>query len=365
MLYGHYDVQPPDPLEDWLSDPFSPEVRDGRIYARGATDNKGNLYTLLKAVERLRRADALPVDVQLLIEGQEEIGGRAIIQHLQSSQDRVDAFVSFDSSQMKADRPMLYTGMRGLLYVRVRARTGRTELHSGMYGGGAANALNVLHRVLAAVAPLPASLRQGGTPLTTTERQAISILDPDSSMLREAGAAPACAGAADAFWDLTLAQPAIDIHGVAGGSPQLMKAVVVPVAEAMVSIRLSPGQDAGAMAQRFEELVVAAAPPGCTVEVEILEATSGYVQDPNEPVLRAAHRAIAESTGTEPLALRCGATIPVLEVVACRDIPIVLTGFGLPDAQVHAANENYHLDMLPVAVRAAEAILHELGERCA
>lgn len=356
-LYGHYDVQPSAPLDGWDTDPFEPTIRDGWIHARGATDNKGNLFCLLKAVELLRAEGRLGVDVDVLCEGEEEIGGQAIVEHLRADGRSTDVFLSFDSSRMKADRPMLYIGMRGLVYLRVRVRSGSRELHSGEYGGAAANALNALVDAVARLIPLPAELREGAIELTPAEREAVAALDPDRTMLADAGAGAVAEDSARRFWEATLAEPALDVHGIAGGSPRQQKAIVAPSAEAMLSIRTAPGQDAHAVAATAERLLRERLPAGAHLDVELVEATSGYVQDPDQHVLRLAGEAIERGTGRAPLALRAGSTIPILELVAARGTPIVLTGFGLPDSHIHAANERFRLDMLPAGVGTAMELL--------
>lgn len=360
-IYGHYDVQPTGSAAAWTSPPFQPAVRDGWVYARGATDNKGNLFCLLKGVELLARSGRLPVHLQILCEGQEEIGGPKLVQHVAANPPAIDALVSFDSNRLKADQPTLYVGMRGLVYLTLKVRTGSLDLHSGDYGGAAPNALNALMQALTAIVPLPEALRLGAIGLTDAEERALASVRPDLASRSGVGSAPLANIETLDFWRRTLAEPAIDLHAILGGSPELQKTIVLPHAEARLSIRTAPGQDAAEIGRIAQSLLEASLPEGAQPETCLVEATSGYLQDPGQPALAAARHAIERATGQPPLTVRNGTTIPVHHAIARHDIPIVFTGFGLPESNVHAADERFRLDLLSVGARTAAEILTALA----
>ncbi|HEV3407050.1 MAG TPA: M20/M25/M40 family metallo-hydrolase, partial [Gaiellaceae bacterium] len=223
ILYGHFDVQPPAPLDAWQSPPFEPEVRDGWIYGRGAADDKGNLYLLLKAAELLAREGELPVNVRVVCDGEEESGGESVVEFLREDERGADACLIFDGPMPRIDLPAFEVGTRGLIYFHVRARTGERDLHSGLYGGAALNAIHALTASLAAVTALPDELRAGIVSPTEEELAAWRELDPGSDVLAEQGARPKDAAAADEFYRRTFADAAVDVNGIHGGEPVLHK----------------------------------------------------------------------------------------------------------------------------------------------
>ena len=219
LLYGHFDVQPPAPLELWDSAPFEPEVRDGYLYARGAADDKGNSYLILKAARLLAEEGALPVNVRVAFDGEEEIGGHSIVDFLAGDERGADACLIFDGGMPREGVPAFDLAVRGLAYFHVRLRTGERDLHSGLFGGAALNAVHALMRALEAVVAMPDELRAGVVPPTDEELASWRELEPGPSVLAGAGAQPLDEGAADDFYRRTLAGPAVDVNGFGGGSP--------------------------------------------------------------------------------------------------------------------------------------------------
>jgi acetylornithine deacetylase/succinyl-diaminopimelate desuccinylase-like protein len=232
LLYGHFDVQPPDPLELWESAPFEPVVRDGWIYGRGALDDKGNSYLLLKAARQLASEGRLPVNIRIAFDGEEEIGGESIVKFLARDERGADACMIFDAGMPALDVPAFELGVRGMLYVHVRLRTGDRDLHSGIFGGAALNAVHALMQTLEAVVAVPDELRRGITPATDEERSSWAELDAGSKVLADEGARPLDSSAAAEFYDRTFAGPAVDVNGIHGGSPVLQKTVLPVEAEA-------------------------------------------------------------------------------------------------------------------------------------
>lgn len=362
IAYGHYDVQAVGPPELWDSDPFEPEVRDGWIHARGVTDDKGNFFAVLRAALDLAAAGELGVNVRVLADGEEEIGGHSVIHHLATVEGDFGAAVIFDGGMVDARRPAITTGLRGLAGAQLRLRTGRRELHSGMYGGAAANAVHELHRVLARLIDLPEAFSAGIAPVTDAERAAWAQLPAGDDLLREAGAVPADPAAGREFYERTGARPSLTVHSFAAGDPGLHKTSIQQEARASVSLRLAPGQDAEAMSVLFERTLREACPAGATLDVEMWPPAEPAWMDPDHPVLRLGFDAIERATGVRPLAVRSGGTIPVAAAFAGRGIPTILSGFGTDDDNIHSPNERMELRRLDWAYASAREIFRALAD---
>ena len=230
LVYGHFDVQPPDPLELWQSDPFDLDVRDGWLYARGIADDKGQLYLLLKAAAGLAAEGALPVNVRFACDGEEEVGGHSIIDFLADDDRATDAAVIFDADMPARGVPAFYVATRGIVYMHLRVRAGERDLHSGMYGGAALNAMHALAQTLSGVTArggrLPEPLRAGVVPPTEEELAGWGALAAGDEVLADQGARPLDAAAGEEFYVRTWAEPSLDVNGIAGGSPFLQKTVI-------------------------------------------------------------------------------------------------------------------------------------------
>jgi acetylornithine deacetylase/succinyl-diaminopimelate desuccinylase-like protein len=366
LLYGHYDVQPPGPKELWTSPPFEPTVRDGNLYARGASDDKGNLFMLIAAVQRLAAAGELPVRAAFVVEGEEESGGTSALDHFAADAEPALAAIIFDSPMIAPGRPAVCTGVRGMVYRRLRVRTAAGDAHSGLFGGAALNAAHALMRIIDAVAPhegrLPDALYAGVAPAGPSEVAAWAELPPGAQALASAGLRPADAGAAEGFYQRTLASPSLDVHGLAAGEPGAVKTNIPGEATATLSLRLAPGQDAAAIAAALDDLLRAAAPAGAELTIEDHGVALPAALDPEHPVLVAAAEGIERGTGWRPAPVRLGGTLPVVAVLAARGIPTILTGFGLPDDAIHAPDEHLREEYLEVGTQAAAGILAALGE---
>jgi acetylornithine deacetylase/succinyl-diaminopimelate desuccinylase-like protein len=360
LCYGHFDVQPPAPLDLWESPPFEPTVRGEWLYARGVADDKGQLFLLLKAAELLARDGALPVNVRFACDGEEETGGQSIVEFLRADERGADACVIFDSDMIARGRPAFNVATRGLCYFHVRVRTGGRDLHSGMYGGAALNAVHVLGHVLAAVQPvdgrLPEPLREGIATPTEEELESWRELPAGADELAGQGARPLDGRAAEEFYLRTWAEPAVDVHGVEGGSPQLQKTVLPVGAEANVSIRLAPGQEPQRVAEAFQRLVREAAPEGAEVDVELWSSSEPGLVDPNAPAIQLGLDAFERALGTRPLLIRSGGTLPIVPALQAKGIPTVVTGFALPESNVHSPNERLLVEYVPLGVDAAREL---------
>lgn len=362
IAYGHYDVQAPGPPELWDSPPFEPEIRDGWLYGRGVTDDKGNFYAVLRAALDLAAAGELGVNVRVLADGEEEIGGHSVIHHLAAVEGKFGAALIFDGGMVDATRPAITTGLRGLAGAQLRLTTGRRELHSGIYGGAAANAVHDLHRVLAALIDLPEGFQAGIAPVTAAERAAWATLPAGPDVLAEAGAAAADPQAAAGFYDRTWALPSLTIHSVGAGDPTLHKTSIQQEARASISVRLAPGQDAAAMSALLDRTLRAACPEHAGLEIEMWPPADPAWMDPGHPVLRAGFDAIERATGTRPLAMRSGGTIPIAAALAARGIPTILSGFGTEDDNIHSPNERMELRRLDWALASAREIFRALPQ---
>ncbi|HEX6489986.1 MAG TPA: M20/M25/M40 family metallo-hydrolase [Gaiellaceae bacterium] len=365
LCYGHFDVQPPAPLELWESEPFEPTLRDGRLYARGIADDKGQLYLLLKAAEELSREGALPVNLRVCCDGEEETGGHSIVDFLAADDRGADACVIFDSSMLRPGVPLFNLSTRGLVYFHLRVQTGERDLHSGLFGGAALNALHALLQSLHGVLPregrLPEPLRAGIAAPTGEELQGWAELTPGAEELAAQGARPADEQAAGAFYPRTWAEPAVDVNGIEGGSPRLQKTVLPVEAVANFSVRLAPGQDPEQIAAEVERLVREAAPAGAELELTRLSSAPPGLVEPDSAAVRLGLEAFERALGVRPLLVRSGGTLPIVPALAEKGIPTILTGFALPDSNIHSPNENLLEEYVPLGVRAARELFTSFG----
>jgi acetylornithine deacetylase/succinyl-diaminopimelate desuccinylase-like protein len=366
LVYGHFDVQPPAPLDEWESDPFEPEIRGEWLYARGVADDKGQLYLLLKAASLLVAEDVLPVNVRVACDGEEEVGGLAIVDWIAADERGADACVIFDAHMPKRGQPAFYIATRGICYFHVKVRTGARDLHSGTYGGAALNAIHALIQTLSGVLPrdgrVPEPLRAGIVPPTEEELADWSSQTPGADELAGQGARPADASAADEFYLRTWAEPSVDVHGLEGGSPQLQKTVIPILGEANLSIRLAPGQRPEEIGPAVERLLRQSAPEGAEVEIEMLASSPPGLVAPDSEVIRLGQDAFEHALGARPLLLRAGGTLPVVPVLADRGIPTIITGFDLPEGNLHSPNERLLVEHVPLGVAAAQELFRALAD---
>lgn len=367
LVYGHYDVQPAGDPGEWTSPPFVPTIRDGRLHARGACDDKGCLFMLVAAAQRMAAAGRLGVRVRVLIDGEEESGGSSAADWVTAEPDlgNAAAAVIFDGPMIGPARPALYVGVRGIVYLRIMVRTAAGDGHSGLFGGAALNAAHALTRVLDAVVPrggrLPEALLDGAEPPANEERAAWELLPPGDAVLAGAGLAPADATAAEDFYLRTTALPSIDVHGIGCGDPAAVATVIPATATATLSLRLAPGQRSDAVAPALDRLIRDAAPAGARVEVERLGVAEPALVDPSHPVIRRAADAVEAAVGWRPAPVRIGGSLPIVTALTGRGVPVILSGFYLPDDGIHSPNEGISLEHLDVGTRAAVAILESLA----
>lgn len=360
LCYGHFDVQSPAPLELWDSEPFSPEVRDGWLYARGVADDKGGTWALARAALDLSAAGALPVDVRFLLDCEEEVGGTSILDYLEETRGPAKACVIFDAPMLDDETPVLGVATRGTLYLHVEVRTGERDLHSGAYGGAALNALHVLVDVLGRVLPrggrLPELLQAGVVPPAESEVAGWDQLPDGGGQLAAQGAVPADEAAPREFYLRTWALPSIDVNGIEGGSPVLQRTIVTSAARANLSMRLAPGQTVDRLLPVLRAELTRDLPAGAQVEVTHTASCDPGSTPPDAPAIELASAAIERATGVRPLRLRGGGSLPIFPVLERLGIPVVATGFDVPSGNVHAPNERMRVGNLALALATAREL---------
>ena len=345
IAYAHLDVQPADPLELWDSDPWALVERDGKLFARGVADDKAHLFMLLKATELLAGAAELPVNVRFAIDAEEEVGGHSVIDWVEEDGRLADVALVLDGGYATEVLPSFCTALRGLCYFHLTVRTGERDLHSGMFGGAALNALHALMQILDAVLAgpdgrVPEPMRAGIIEPTERELAGWSALRTGVEELAEAGARPMDNGAPTDFWIRTTSEPTAEVNGIAGGSPILQKTVLPVKAQANLSVRLAPGQTAGEIGPVVERLLREATPAGAELVIEPLSSGEPGWVDPDGAAIRLASDAFESVLGTRPILARTGGSIPVVAAFSAKGIPSVVTGVARPSAQVHSPNEN-------------------------
>lgn len=362
LIYGHYDVQGVGDPNAWTSPPFEPEIRGDRLFARGASDDKGNFYPLLRAACERKRDGRLPLDVRVLIEGDEEIAGDAASRWLRADEVGADCAIVFDSWMVDERTPAITIGLRGIVQARVSVTTGQQDLHSGVYGGSALNAAHALHRMLADVLPdeqgrLRPELRVGIQPPSEEELRGWRALPAADAMLDAAGATLLHPDAAADYHRRTWADTSLDVSGITLGGP---RTIVPATATAVLSQRLVPAQRAADAGARLEHLLRSAAPSGAQVDIDLLLADP-VLFDARSPPLRAAAVALERALGTRPAIVRWGGAIPVVAAMAAEGIPTIVSGFALAADHPHGADESFRLASLRQGGLAAEALLDELA----
>ncbi len=353
LCYGHYDVQPPDPLNEWISPPFEPTLRDGNIYARGAADDKGQMYMHIKAVEALLTVTGtLPVNLKFLIEGEEEVGGESVAKFVAENPAKLKADVALvsDTELFAEGLPTLCIGLRGLIYTEIEARGPARDLHSGMYGGAAPNAVFGLVELLAklkdanGVIQIP-GMYDGVAPPTPAEKHSWNSLpfDEKEFLRHEVGSTRLTGEPGYPVLERVWARPTLEVHGIAGGFTAAGAKTVIPArATAKVSMRMVPNQDPEKVIAAYKKFVADNTPAGIETEVRILSWGPAIMVNPDHPAIGVAAQAFADILGKETVFIRSGGSIPIVgDFARYLGIPTILMGFGLPDDGLHSPNEKY------------------------
>jgi acetylornithine deacetylase/succinyl-diaminopimelate desuccinylase-like protein len=373
LLYGHYDVQPPDPLDEWHSPPFEPDIRGDNIYARGAADDKGLTLVLIKAVEQLIERDrTLPVNVKFLIEGEEEVGGEHIAAYVASHTDRIraDAALISDTEMFAPELPTLCVGLRGIVYGELHVQGAEQDLHSGMYGGAAPNPIQAIAEILAALKDRDGHILIPGfydrvRPPSQKEREAWSRLPfNEQHFLREEMKAPELIGEPEIpILERLWARPTLEVHGIRGGfTGEGAKTVIPARAMAKISMRLVADQRPDEAAGQMRAAVAKLCPRGVRAEFRSIHAAPPSLVDPENPFLQEAAAAMTEVFGNQTVFTRSGGSIPIVGLFQKHlGVPSVLMGFGLPDDNLHAPNEKLYLPNFFRGIEAVMRYLERLG----
>jgi acetylornithine deacetylase/succinyl-diaminopimelate desuccinylase-like protein len=377
LCYGHYDVQPPDPLEEWHTPPFEPSLRDGNIYARGACDDKGQMYMHVKAVEALQAVHGtLPLNVKFLIEGEEEVGGESISAFVPQHTDKLKADVALVSdTELFADGvPTLCIGLRGLMYMEVEARGPARDLHSGMYGGTAPNAVYGLIELLAKAKDAHGHILIPGiydqvtppAPAEVASWRSLPFSEQDF-LAREVGSSRLTGEPEQSVLARVWARPTFEVHGIAGGFTGVGAKTVIPArAVAKASIRLVPHQDPQKVLAQFREWVAANTPAGIQIGIRVLSIGPAISVNPDHLAINTAARAFSDVLGRPTVFIRSGGSIPIVgEFASHLGIPTVLMGFGLPDDGLHSPNEKYRISNYYTGIRTIAHFLEEYGKAAA
>ncbi|HYM09735.1 MAG TPA: dipeptidase [Bryobacterales bacterium] len=356
LCYGHYDVQPPDPLEEWISKPFEPSVRNGNIYARGSADDKGQMYIHIKAIEALGSLHGQPpVNVKFLIEGEEEVGGKSIAKFVPENKEKLTADVALvsDTEMFQAGMPTLCVGLRGLIYMEWEATGPARDLHSGLYGGAAPNPVFGLIELLSkakdagGVIQIPGIYDDVKAPSPAEiESWARLPFDEKEFLAQEVGSTTLTGEKGYSVFHRIWARPTLEVHGIAGGFTAAGAKTVIPAkATAKVSIRLVPEQDPDKVIEQVREFVRASTPAGVQLEVRVLSAAPATMVNPDHHAIRVAAEAFGEVFGQPTVYIRSGGSIPIVGDFAHHlGIPTVMMGFGLPDDGLHSPNEKFCLE---------------------
>jgi acetylornithine deacetylase/succinyl-diaminopimelate desuccinylase-like protein len=373
LCYGHYDVQPPDPLELWKTPPFEPSVRDGNLYARGSADDKGQMYMHIKAVEALKAVNGtLPINLKFLVEGEEEVGGAAIAKYVAENPAKLKADVALvsDTALYAEGLPTLCIGLRGLVYMEVEATGPARDLHSGLYGGAAPNPVFGLIELLSKCKDANGVIQVPGlygdvAPPAAAEKESWQRLPFNEAdfLKSEVGSTALTGEPGYSVLERVWARPTFEVHGIAGGFTGAGAKTVIPSkAVAKVSFRLVPNQDPEKILEAFRQFLANNAPAGIRVELRVLSAGPAIMVDPDNTAIQTAARAFSDMLGKPTVFTRSGGSIPVVGDFANHlDIPSVLMGFGLPDDGLHSPNEKYRLENYYKGIMTIAHFFEELG----
>ena len=374
LIYGHYDVQPVDPLDEWVTPPFTPTVRDGKLYARGSADDKGQVFCLLRAYEALCDTTGHPpLNVHFIFEGEEESGGHVIYDLLKREPERTKADVVLvcDMSYYASGYPAVYTALRGMCYAEISVRTLRRDLHSGTYGGVAPNAVETLVHLLHDLKiedgriHIPKLYKSVKPPSKLELRTWKRLPFKKKQFLQEEVTGKGLTGLRKySVFERTWALPTFEIHGIKGGFVGDGAKTVIPAqATAKVSLRLVPGLSFDAVQKWLTRAAQRAAPSYAEVQVKILHGGDPVQVDVNDPAFAALDEAFKESTGREAVRVRAGGSIPIVPQLGATGAPVILTGIGLPDDGLHSPNEKLDLQQLWDGIGIFASFMEKVGQK--
>jgi succinyl-diaminopimelate desuccinylase len=373
LVYGHYDVQPPDPLDEWTTPPFEPTERDGNLYARGATDDKGQMLTHIKSAQAwMETAGHLPIQIKYLIEGEEEMGSESLYQFLETDSKRLecDVLVISDTSQFGPGRPAITYGLKGIAYYELRLQGPEQDLHSGSFGGAVTNPVNTLARLLASLVDDQGRIQvpdfyEAVDPLETKERNQIAALPFDeAAFMAQIGVKGLTGESGYTTLERRWARPTYDINGIWGGYQGEGGKTVLPAkAGAKFSFRLVPNQDPQQITKSLREFLVAQCPPGIELELVDMHGAPGVVVPLDSPYMKAAAQAIEEGFGHSPVFIREGGSIPIVTTFhQSLGVDALLLGWGQDDDNMHSPNEKFSLADFHRGIKSSAYLWRELSQ---
>ncbi|WP_210470549.1 dipeptidase [Sporosarcina sp. 6E9] len=371
LVYGHYDVQPVDPLELWDSAPFGPEIRDNKLYARGASDDKGQVFMHIKAVEALmKESGSLPVNVKFLIEGEEEIGSPSLESYIVDNKDKLaaDVIVISDTGMQGPGKPAVCYGLRGLCGVQVDVKGAKGDLHSGLYGGGVQNPLHAIVELLASFRDKEGTIAVEGfydnvRPLSDEERAAYEALGFDEEDLKDEIDVPGLFGEKGfSYLERTWARPTLELNGIFGGfSGEGIKTVLPAEAGVKITCRLVPDQDPDEIVEKLKAHIEKNKPTGVTVTVTEFDKGKPFITPFDHPAIQAAGRSYEKVYNVPTAYTRGGGSIPIVAAFdEILELPVVLMGFGLSTENFHAPNEHFHLENFDQGLRVIGDYYYEI-----
>lgn len=373
LVYGHYDVQPPEPLDEWISPPFEPTVRDGNVYARGATDDKGQMLTHVKSVEAwMKAAGKLPLQVKFLIEGEEEVGSENLESYVAEHSERLacQCVVISDCCQFARGLPAITYGLRGIAYYELHLRGPKQDLHSGTFGGGVTNPANALAAMLAALKDERGRVQVPGfyddvVPLTDREREEFQSLPfNDAQFMEQMGVSGLSGEAGYSTLERRWARPSCDINGLTSGyQGEGAKTVLPAQAHAKFSFRLVPNQDPQKVTAALREFLAERVPPGIEMDLREYHGAPGVLMSLESPYIEAAAKAIEAGFGRPPVFIREGGSIPIVTTFAQElGADVLLLGWGQNDDNTHSPNEKFSLADFHRGIRSSAQLWPELAE---
>ncbi|MEN6427979.1 MAG: dipeptidase [Phycisphaerales bacterium] len=368
MIYGHYDVQPEDPVNEWKTPPFEPTIRDGILYGRGSTDDKGQLWTHVKAVESLLKTEGqLPCEVLFLLEGEEESGGDALPRYVAQAKAELkpDAIVISDSTMYDANTPALTYGLRGLVALEFTLRGPASDVHSGAYGGGIANPTMMAAQILAACVSrdgkvLVPHFYDDVVPLQDWERESFRKLNfDDKAMAKELNIPRPHGEAGYSTLERLWARPTFEVNGIFGGyQGQRSKTIIPSSATVKITCRLVANQNPARIHKLVVDHIKSVCPDTVRIEINDFGTSPPVLFDVNDPILQAAQEALRKGFGRETVFIRCGGSIPVVSTFAEHlGCPVILMGFGLDSDGPHGPNEHFSLDSFVKGTKSAAHML--------
>lgn len=371
LVYGHYDVQPPDPEEEWTTPPFQPTIRDNKIYARGATDDKAQLFIHIKAVEAyLKTSGKLPVNIKFCLEGEEELGSPHLAAHVEQylEQYEADLVVISDGPMLSAKTPSICVGLRGICALELEVQGAKSDLHSGLYGGGVVNPLTALTTLLASMRNKDGSIAiegfyEGVIPLSDVMRESYQRLPFDEAEIRQQLGVDELTGEAGySYLERTTARPTLEIHGIIGGyQGEGVKTVIPSKACAKLTCRLVDEQDPKHILHLIERHIEKYKPQGVQVRITPMDQGEPFVIAPDHAYIQAAARSFEHGFGKKPVFIRSGGSIPIVATFASMlHTPVVMLDFGLPEENLHAPDEHFHLEQFDRGLRTVTAFLEEI-----